>query len=73
MADRYCGEMQGEDRDGNPKSLAVYKSGRTWKLSTGTFTHMCHPSRRDLEGVRIEAIVVFDKSILPPLSTRETC
>lgn len=40
--------------------VSVSKIGHDYRIGCGFKDHLCHPSVRDIEGVRREALLVFD-------------
>ncbi len=46
--------------DGTDAVVSVSKIGRDYRIGCGFKDHLCHPSVRDIEGVRREALLVFD-------------
>jgi hypothetical protein len=56
--EQLIGRMHGTLSDGAPIMVRVYKKGRDYRLS-GPRDHLCHPSVKDIEGVKREALLVF--------------
>lgn len=46
--------------DGTEAVVSVSKIGRDYRIGCGFKDHLCHPSVRDIEGVRREALLAFD-------------
>lgn len=39
--------------------VAVYKAGRTYRITSGDEQHLCHPSVTSIDKVKREAFLVF--------------
>lgn len=46
-----------------PARVAVYKAGRTYRLSYGSEKHLCHPSVRSIDAAKREARLVFSVKV----------
>lgn len=58
--EKRVGYLRGKSTDGNDVVVSVSKIGRDYRIGCGFKDHLCHPSVRDIEGVRREALLVFD-------------
>ncbi|WP_106639773.1 hypothetical protein [Allosphingosinicella vermicomposti] len=56
--EQLIGRLHGETSGGDPMMVRIYKTGRSYRLS-GARDHLCHPSVKDIEGVKREALLVF--------------
>ena len=57
--EQRIGYLRGSYGEDQPGTLFVSKIGRDFRLSDGSKTHLCHPSVRDIDGVKREAMLVF--------------
>jgi hypothetical protein len=57
--EKRIGYLNGKTFDGTDAVISVSKIGRDYRIGCGSKDHLCHPSVRDLEGVRREALLVF--------------
>ncbi len=57
--EQRIGYLRGSYGADRPGTLSVSKAGRDYRLSDGSKDHLCHPSVRDIEGVKREALLVF--------------
>lgn len=46
-----------------PIRIAVYKAGRTYRLTHGSEKHLCHPSVRNIDAAMREALLVFNVKV----------
>jgi hypothetical protein len=58
--EKRIGYLRGKTSDGTEAVVSVSKIGRDYRIGCGFKDHLCHPSVRDIEGVRREALLVFD-------------
>lgn len=58
--EKRVGYLRGKTSDGNEAVVGVSKIGRHYRISYGFKDRLCHPSVRDIEAVRREALLVFD-------------
>ncbi len=58
--EKRIGYLRGKGPDGTEVVVSVSKIGRDYRIGCGFKDHLCHPSVRDIEGVRREALLVFD-------------
>lgn len=58
--EKRVGYLRGKTLDGREAVVSVSKIGRDYRISYGFKDRLCHPSVRDIEGVRHEALLVFD-------------
>lgn len=66
---RLLGHLRGTDHAGAAALVTVSKAGREYWISHDGHSHLCHPSVRDIEGVKREAVLVFSvtKAAFEPL------
>lgn len=57
--EKQIGYLRGIDLDGEEATVSVSKVGREYRIGHGFKNHLCHPSVRDIAGVRREALLVF--------------
>lgn len=58
--EKRIGYLRGKGPEGTEVVVSVSKIGRDYRIGCGLKDHLCHPSVRDIEGVRREALLVFD-------------
>jgi hypothetical protein len=58
--EQRVGYLPGETPDGVEAIVSVSKIGRDYRIGYGHGSHLCHPSVRNIEGVKREALLVFD-------------
>lgn len=58
--EKRVGYLRGKATDGTDVMVSVSKIGRDYRIGCRLKDHLCHPSVRDIEGVRREALLVFD-------------
>ncbi|WP_156941439.1 hypothetical protein [Mesorhizobium sp. LNJC405B00] len=58
--EKRIGYLRGKMPDGTEAVVSVSKIGRDYRIGCGLKDHLCHPSVRDIEGVRREALLAFD-------------
>jgi hypothetical protein len=63
------GYLRGEAADGTAATVSISKVGRDYRIGYGNQDHLCHPSVRDIDGVKREALLVFcvKNSVFEPL------
>lgn len=57
--EQRLGVLVGENSGGGEAIVTVIKAGRDYRIRCGSGDHLCHPSVRDIEGVKREALLVF--------------
>lgn len=57
--EKRIGYLQGKAADGSDAVVSVSKVGRDYRIGCGFKDHLCHPSVRDIDGVKREALLVF--------------
>lgn len=57
--EQRLGYLRGNAADGTAAVVSVSKIGRDYQIGYGNRDHLCHPSVRDIEGVKREALLVF--------------
>jgi hypothetical protein len=57
--ERKLGVLVGANAGGGEAIVTVIKVGRNYRFRHAAKDHLCHPSVRNLEGVRREALLVF--------------
>lgn len=57
--EQRLGYLRGDTADGTAAVVSVSKIGYDYRIGYGNRDHLCHPSVRDIEGVKREALLVF--------------
>lgn len=57
--EQHLGYLRGIAKDGQETAISVSKIGRDYRISSDFRNHLCHPSVRDIDGVKREAAIVF--------------
>jgi hypothetical protein len=58
--EKRIGYLRGTMPDGSEAVISVSNVGRDYRIGCGFKDHLCHPSVRDIDGVKREALLVFD-------------
>lgn len=58
--EQRIGYLRGKLSDGSESVVSVSKVGRDYRIGCGFKDHLCHPSVRDINGVKREALLVFN-------------
>lgn len=58
--EKRVGRLRGRMSDGSEVSVSVSKVGRDYRIGCGFKDHLCHPSARDIDGVKRDALLVFN-------------
>jgi hypothetical protein len=59
-AEQRVGVLIGENAGGGEAIVTVLRTGRDYRIRCGSRDHLCHPSVRDIEGVKREALLVLN-------------
>jgi hypothetical protein len=57
--EKRIGYLRGKLFNGGGAVVSVSKVGRDYWIGCGFKDHLCHPSVRDIEGVKREGLLVF--------------
>ena len=58
--EKQIGYLRGKISDGTEAVVSVSKIGRDYRIGCGFKDHLCHPAVQYIDGVRREALLVFD-------------
>lgn len=58
--EQRIGYLRGRLSDGSESVVSVSKVGSDYRIGCGFKDHLCHPSVRDIDGVKREALLVFN-------------
>jgi NAD(P)H-hydrate repair Nnr-like enzyme with NAD(P)H-hydrate epimerase domain len=59
IKERQVGVLVGEGASGGEAIVTVRKVGRDYRIRWAGKDHLCHPSVRDMDDVKREALLVF--------------